>query len=138
MNDSKGRTWELKCLVVLYLIPAAAGLQRAVSSIQTWSFLGKLLPFSPLYLLISGMAWFILGIISACWLWFNLKHIYLVLIISTLIIAAWYWFERLFLIRNEPVQANLLFAVVTTLLSLVFMLTVIFLPAQRSRFSQRK
>ena len=48
MNDSKGRTWELKCLVVLYLIPAAAGLQRAVSSIQTWSFLGKLLPFSPL------------------------------------------------------------------------------------------
>jgi len=138
LGHSSGRSWELKLLTLMYLITAAAGLQRLVSALQTWTFLASLLPFSPLYLVLSGLLWVLLGALSAVWLWFNLKRTLTLLVASSLIVTATYWIERLYLYRNDPAQENLPFAVTVTLCALVYIALVIVSHNQRQRFFRKR
>jgi hypothetical protein len=80
-------------------------LARIVQSVLLWSLLVKILPISPLYLVMSGLIWAVSGIIVIWGLWRGLYWVTWLIYLASLTYSIYYWIDRLW-ISSDPNLSN--------------------------------
>jgi hypothetical protein len=135
MNSRPGRTFELKLLITLFLLLALASALRLSLALQVGTLLAELgASASPLYLALSAGVWGMLGLACACGLVFRQRWAPLAARICAVLVALWYWIDRIVLDQTAVAQQNWLFSAIATLVCLVFTFAVLALPAQKEFF----
>lgn len=135
MNPRPGRTFELKLLIALYLLLALASALRLSLALQVGTLLMELgASASPLYLGLSAGAWGVIGLGCAFGLAFRQRWAPLAARSGAVLVALWYWIDRLVLDQTVVAQQNWLFSAIATLVCLVFTFAVLALPAQKEFF----
>ncbi|MCE1254750.1 MAG: hypothetical protein LWX83_14515 [Anaerolineae bacterium] len=124
----------VKFLTLIFLIVFCAGLQRTISAIQNFSFLEKLLAFSPYYLVVSGISWSFIGLIAIFLLWFVKIYHQQMLCICLLFIPTSYWIERFSLFKDSSSQTNFYFSMGVTITYLLFTLFILYFPEINNLF----
>jgi hypothetical protein len=118
-NGSIPRPFSVTLLAFGVLIIAGFHLVRAIQALIQWEVIASLLPGLQIYLGLSGLAWALVGLPLAWWLWRgHPRGLRLVRWIS-LTYALYYWLDRL-LLRGGLDPVNLPFAIGLTILSLLF------------------
>jgi len=84
-------------LVVLVLTIGVLNLLRVVQTVKQWEFLGELLAVSPIYFVISGLVWGLLGLVLAWGLFFGGGWAPRLLRVTSLINMIYIWMDRLVL-----------------------------------------
>ncbi len=107
-------------LLWLVLILAVFHLTRFQQSILRWEFLQVHLPFSPVYLAISGIFWGLVGLFMAWAIWVKQPWTPKTVTAASLLASLNYWLERIFLARSPDRNINWQFVVVVNALILVF------------------
>jgi len=116
-----GHPFSVTLVALGVLILAGINLLRFIEALRQWQFLSTLLPISPLYLALSGLAWGGLGLSIVWGLWSGFRWAARALRWAALAYTLYYWIDRLTL--SSPVaETNWLFAAVTNalILSLIF------------------
>ena len=123
------RPWRLKFLALLVLLIAALNLLRAIEAVQNWQFLENLpLRVSPLYLLLSGAIWALVGFTLAIGIWFGWRPAWLGTQIASLVYAAYYWLDRSCLAEASVLTVRGPFMVLLTVLLLLIVFGSLWLP----------
>jgi hypothetical protein len=117
--------------VYVFLVACWNGL-RLGSAIFYWKTLAEY-GSHPLYIAISGGVWFIAGLLLAWGLWRGKAWAWIAATGSAAGYGCWYWLDRLVL--QKP-HANWPFALIFTIVSLLFILLILFSRNTR-RFFQR-
>jgi hypothetical protein len=99
------------------LILSVVQLIRALRAIQLWEFLSELLPLSPLYLALSGLVWFGVGLALAGMVWRRVPRAGRLARAAALAFLAYDWADRLW-VSNAGLPANWPFALGAGLLGL--------------------
>lgn len=98
-------------LAIFVLIIAAINLIRIVQVIKQWHFLTVVLSFPPVYQLISGIVWFVCGLIISLSLWYGRRNTPIFVILGGLFYSIYYWIDR-FAISATPFDSNWLFLMI--------------------------
>lgn len=101
------------------LILSVVNLVRAVRAIQLWSFLSELLPLSPLYLALTGLFWFGVGLGLAWMIWRGLPRTASLVRMAAAAYLLYFWADRLW-VSNAGLPANWPFNLAASLLGLAF------------------
>jgi hypothetical protein len=102
------------------------GWLRFQQSLALWDILIQIGIWpGPLYLAISGAVWGMLGLVAGVGLFLRKNWAARFTQAAVLFMAAWYWFDRLVLVKSEAAQANLTFMVLLTILSVAFTFAVL-------------
>lgn len=128
-RPSRPRTVTLLALGVLTL--AVIHLLRFLQAIDQWAFLQEVLPFSPLYLALTGLFPFLAGMVLFWGLWRGLYWAPRWVSWASLVYTLYYWLDRLLLTRNPGRHVNWPFALAVTLIALAFVFWV--LSRQKAR-----
>jgi hypothetical protein len=118
-NSMPGRRpFRVTLLLWLVLSLSAWGLLRFAAALRWWNVLYENeARLSPLYLSITGAGWAAAGIVLL-WSIFTIKRwVYKAIPIAMLLWLLEYWIERIFF---EGQRSNLAFAIVTSLLAILF------------------
>jgi hypothetical protein len=101
------------------------GWLRFQQSLALWEILIQIevVP-GPYYLVISGAAWGIMGLIAVLALFSRLTWAIRYTKMIVLLMAAWYWFDRLVLVQSEAARTNLVFMALLTILAVVYTFAV--------------
>lgn len=109
-----------------FLVFSLSGWVRLADVIYNWYWYTRfgIVP-SPLYLALSGGVWGAVGVFPLIWMPFRRPWYRLVSLISALLYAVLFWLDRLLIVpaRGEP--NNDLFALLVTILLVVFVIIVI-------------
>lgn len=137
MAKNTRRPFGVTVLSYLVFLLAAVYLARFVQALLTWKYLEILLPFSPAYLALTGLFWFLTASLTG----WGLRRGWSILRRATPIIlmmfSAAYWGERLFLPSYSERNQNWLFVAALNLIGLVW--TVFVLSRQRAiKFFEEK
>jgi hypothetical protein len=98
--------WMVLCL-------SAWGLLRILGALRWWDVLDRFrASLSPAYLVLTGAAWAVAGLMLLWGIWAGKRWIYLAIPISIFVWLAEYWVERLFF--QDP-RANLIFMIAITI-----------------------
>ena len=136
MNTCPGRTFELKLLIALFLLLALACALRLSLALQVGALLGEIgASASPLYLALSAGVWGMLGLVCAFGLTFRQRWTPMAARISAVLVALWFWIDRLVLDQTAVARQNWLFSAIATVICLVFTFAVLALPAQKDYFN---
>ena len=136
MNPRPGRTFELKLLIALFLLLVLASALRLSLALQVGALLGEIgASASPLYLALSACVWGVLGLTCAFGLTFRQRWAPMAARISAVLVALWYWIDRLVLDQTVVARQNWLFSAIATVICLVFTFAVLALPAQKDYFN---
>jgi hypothetical protein len=79
----------------------------------------------PLYWVITGALWGILGIIALVFLWLRYTWSLWLISISAALFTTWYWVDRAFIQINPGRWSNWLFILILNLLILIFIYSTI-------------
>ena len=96
-TQSRRRPFGVTLLSGLVLTFAAINLVRMSQALIRWQFLEDLLPFAPIYLVITGLVWGVLGLITAVtifWGWKRSPYLAAGLFFGY---SVYYWMDRIFL-----------------------------------------
>jgi len=107
-------------LVALVLTIGVLNVLRAVQTVKQWEFLGELLPLSPIYFVISGLVWGLLGLVLAWGLFFGGGWAPRLLRVTSLFYMIYIWLDRLVL--RDPSSRNpgsMFFAVLSILIMVI-------------------
>lgn len=96
-------------LAVLVLYIAVFNLARFYQAIQRWFLLEQILPFSPLYLIVTGVIWSLFGLLVFWALWRGIAWAPKITIISTILYNLYFWFDRLLMPSYPQRNANAYF-----------------------------
>jgi hypothetical protein len=102
------------------IIAGGVYLIRFYGSVIQWGFLERILPFSPLYLALSGVFWGILNLISAVLVWIGWKGSRRAIIWFFVLSSIYYWIERLSLQSNPFSSTNWIFVLTLNILFLAW------------------
>jgi hypothetical protein len=129
------RSFGLWLLILSLLLVSFYGWMRLQYSVVQWDILiwADVYP-GPLYMAISGGVWGILGTVSGLGLFFRQRWAVNLTRASVLVMAGWYWIDRLFLVQSPAARANLTFAIFVTIASLVYTFGVLAAYRQRQYF----
>ena len=126
------RPWLVLLLFIFSLVFTVSAAARVWNGVQFYWFLDDLsMSVSPLYLVITGVVWSILGAATAIMVWWGNSLAKRVLISGTLLYSVFFWFEQLFLMSNPLRKTNWLFLVILTLI--VFLVEVLSFQHPRVR-----
>lgn len=110
------RPFSVTLLLWMVLSLSAWGVIRSFAALRWWDVLYEFeASLSPLYLLVTGVAWGILGIVVLLGIWNGKAWSRMAIIVAVLVWLAEYWIERLFFQLPRP---NLPFAVMLSILLL--------------------
>ena len=112
MHSTPHRPFSVTLLIALVLIIAIGNLIKTLQTIQKWNFLDLLLEISPLYFLITGLLWGIIGLVFAWGLWKRESWFFVWIKWITLFYSLQYWFDRLVLTRSGAGNRNLIFTAI--------------------------
>lgn len=136
MNPRPGRTFELKLLIALFLLLALASGLRLSLALQLDALLPEIgASASPFYLALSAGVWGVLGLVCAVGLTFRQRWAPRAARLTAVVVALWYWIDRLVLDQTAVARQNWLFSAIATLVCLVFTFAVLVLPAQKDFFN---
>jgi hypothetical protein len=117
------RPWYLVPIVLVMFVITAGAFLRAWNGIMLWETLNELsLAVSPLYLVLTGALWGILGLRTIWWLCQGRQTAPAALRIVTIAYILYFWVDRWLLMISPLRQASWPFLMVVTLLlgSLIF------------------
>ncbi len=124
----------LVLLVLSFTIVSWFGFFEAL---QHWTFIHQLpLLVSPVYLLLRGAFWGLVGIPLIWGLWFGYKWAWIAGQGICFGYAAFYWLDELVLATQQALTARLPFKLGTTVFGLIFCFGVLWLPAGREYFDR--
>ncbi|HEX7974228.1 MAG TPA: hypothetical protein VF498_07455 [Anaerolineales bacterium] len=113
------RPFRVTLLALGVLSIAALHLLRLGQAVQEWIFLSGLLPISPLYLALSGLAWGLVGLALASGLWLGKHWAPRLTRLAVPAYGLYYWLDRLLLVNPVVWRTNLPFTAAATLALLV-------------------
>jgi len=97
----------------MVLCLSAWGLLRLLATLRWWEVLDRFhSSLSPVYLMITGAAWMVAGVVLLWSIWAGKSWAYFAIPISIFAWLAEYWLERIFF--QDP-RANLTFMIVITI-----------------------
>ena len=100
---------------------ALSGLQRFGVSLTSWYWLTNAgVTPGPLYLALSGALLGLLGLLAFFWLLLRGRAYGRVVMAAALLFALIYWLDRVLISRADGLGANLVFAILVTIVSLLF------------------
>jgi len=126
-QDSKARRSFHDWLVIcIFCLAGITGVLRMTASIVDWYWLNfaNIHP-GPLYLVITGGLWGLLGLVTLVWLGAHLPWWRMFGAISALLFAGSYWADRLLFNNPSDRSTNLLFTLVCTLMLLAYIILVL-------------
>ena len=127
-----GRPFWLAILAVLFLLLVAAGWLRFAQAWQSWDLLVKIgVKPGPLYLLLGGAAWGLVGLLAAVGLWFGWRGVIGATWVAAVFYPLTYWLDHLLIAHAPEVLTAWPFALVVTVLWLGFVLINLNRPASR-------
>jgi hypothetical protein len=133
LSDHVSRPFSVTMLAIGVLTLAGLNLIRAVAAFQQMEFLTDLLPVSPIYLIVSGLVWGVVGLVLAFWLWSGHPAAAGGTLAAALAYSLYYWIDRSLLAGNPP-AANWLFALLVNLSLLVVVCLILFRRKARTFF----
>lgn len=89
---------------------AALNLLQFIRTMIEWDFLKNLLPISPFYLLLTGLAWGVVGILVAWYIWHGGSKAPIFLFLSAIFYMLYDWIDRLFISHNKLINWPFLLA----------------------------
>jgi hypothetical protein len=120
------RTVRFLLLLAGLLMLSVYGWLRFQQSLALWEILIQIEIWpGPLYLAISGAAWGTMGLIAVLALFFRLTWAIQYTKVIVLLMAVWYWFDRLVLVQSEAARTNQVFMALLTILAVVYTLAVL-------------
>ncbi|RPJ23287.1 MAG: hypothetical protein EHM33_21390 [Chloroflexi bacterium] len=118
---SRKRPFGVTLLLWLVLSLSAWGVVRLLATLRWWDVLNEFgARLSPLYLLITGAGWVLVGAVLLWGIFLGKTWMRLAMPLSIFLWLAEYWIERVFF---ESPRANLLFALIAS--SLLFGVTLV-------------
>lgn len=120
----KHRPFSVTLLGLGVLTIAMLHLLRMILTQMQYEFLARLLPITPLYLILSGAAWSVVGILLFVGLFFGREWAPLFTRLAALAFSASLWVERLLLANPQVQSANLGFAIGANLVLVVLVFWV--------------
>lgn len=131
------RPLSVTLLAVGVLIIAILNLIRFQQSIRQWDLLSEVLHFSPLYLAAGGLVWCLAGLLLFWWLWRGKRAAPRFTRLFAVLLALYYWADRILLADRAAVMVNALFMAGVTLLALALIFWVFSRPKVRAFFGER-
>ncbi|MBN1669361.1 MAG: hypothetical protein JW862_19890 [Anaerolineales bacterium] len=129
------RPERLEFLALLVLVFALLNLLRVIETVQEWQLLENLpLSVSPLYLLLSGAIWALVGFILAAGIWWGWRPAWLGTQVACLAYGVYYWLDRWLLAEPNVLAVRWPFMLLLTILFLLFAFASLWLPAGRAYF----
>ncbi len=111
----------MRLLAYGFLLLGVMGWLRVGQALPLWRILESLQVWpGPLYLVVSGAVWGLFGLVAAVVVWIGFRWARSFTIAAALLLALSYWFDRLFLVQSDAARANLPFALIMTVVLLVF------------------
>jgi hypothetical protein len=102
----RSRPFGVSVLAVLAAALAATYLARLAQTLLLWEQLGALLPFSPLYLALSGLVWGLVGLALAPGVWFGAAWAPRFVRWAAPLFSAYYWLEYIILVEHAGRSPN--------------------------------
>lgn len=124
-------------LVILVLSITVLAALRLYQAISLWDFLASLPGVSPLYLVLSGALWTIIGVLVILGLWTGNPLTPRATRGAALLFVFYHWIERWWLSIKNGEKAFTPFAIGFTLLCLAFVFWAIATPEARAYFGDR-
>ena len=91
------RPFGVTMFALLVLSFAVLNLLRLIQTFQKWDLLTVLLPFSPIYLLLSGLLWTVVGFPLAWGIWRGRRLAYHLSPVVLIVYSLYLWTDRLLL-----------------------------------------
>jgi hypothetical protein len=120
LNQKPKRPFLVTVFAVVVLSITIIQLIRLINTLTLWDFLADLPGVPPLYLALTGLIGFILGVFLFWGLWSGKPRAPLAARILTVIYLAYQWIERIILLRQGNQLQNWQFMIGITLLVLIF------------------
>jgi len=112
-------------IIILVLLTGGFNIIRLVQSIKNWEFLVQLLPFSPLYFILSGLIWIILSLIILFGIKQRKSWTLLVFIGAVAGYSIFFWVDRLLLAVVDSRIGNDIFVLILNSILLGIILSII-------------
>jgi hypothetical protein len=119
MNDKPHRPFGVTLFALLVLIVAGVNFTRLILAVRNWDFLASLLPFSPLYLVITGLIWSAGGLVLTWGLWRGSAWAPRWTMVAMLIYSVYIWYDRLVMPGYQSRNQNWPFVLSVNLLLLL-------------------
>jgi hypothetical protein len=121
----------VRFLLILLLFFTLWNMLRFGEALYFWK---SLLEYGarPMYIAITGAAWFLIGSFLLWRIWSKKSGAWLVTVIYVAAYAAWYWIDRLFV--QKP-HTNAPFALISTIILILISLLILFSRRTREFFS---
>jgi len=104
------RPWGVTISGAAVLTLAVAYWMRFALALSNWDFLRSLLPFSPIYLVLTGAVWGALALVCVWRLWLGLRYARELTLALSLLFSVYYWLDRLLVAGQKDGGINYPFA----------------------------
>ncbi|OGO37466.1 MAG: hypothetical protein A2W35_14085 [Chloroflexi bacterium RBG_16_57_11] len=131
------RPFGVSLFALLVLILAVLNLLRLIQTIQKWDLLTAILPFSPIYLLLSGLLWAVVGFPFAWGIWRGWHSAYQLSAVFLVVYSLYLWADRLLLPVYPERLDNWLFVAALNILILAWSLWVLTRPKAMVFFGEK-
>lgn len=121
-------------LIIVVLLTGGLHLLRFIQSIKNWEFLEQLLPFSPLYFILSGLVWIFLCLIILFGITKRKSWTILVLIGAAAGYSIYFWVDRFLLADLKGRISNDIFTLILNIILLGILLFIISRSTVRDYF----
>ena len=105
---------------LLVLIFAVLNLLRLIQTIQKWDLLTVILPFSPIYLLLTGMLWAAMGFPLAWGIWRGWHSAFQLSPVFLIVYSLYFWVDRILVSVSPERLDNWLFIAALNILILAW------------------
>ena len=127
-RKGKKRPTTLKLLCAFVLLFVILNIIRIGGALDQWQVLMAMGPaVLPLYQVISGTIWAVMGLAAIIGLWIRRQWSFWLTCISGMLFTIWYWLERILLAGSPDANSNLLFSAILTCVILIIFYSMVFL-----------
>ena len=133
----KRRPFGVTLFALLVLSFAVLNLLRLIQAFQKWDLLTALLPFSPIYLLLSGLLWAVVGFPLAWGIWRGSRLAYQLSPVFLVVYSLYIWADRLLLSVYPERLNNWPFIAALNILILAWSLWVLTRPKALIFFGEK-
>jgi hypothetical protein len=132
------RPWPILILSLAVLVFSTTQAARALNGAAMWDFLMDVqLTVSPLYLVLTGLLWAVLGLRVAWWLWHGRILARAGLQVLAISYTLYYWIEQFLLMTSPLRRTNWPFMAVVSVLAIAAAFLVPALPAAAKFLGER-
>ena len=125
-DEKPSRPTGVTILIIMVLIIGGMNLTRFVQSVKLWDLLIERLPFSPIYLILTGLIWGGIAIGLAWGLYRGEKWAYKSMYLFSVVYVLYQWSDRLFFQDPTSRPPNTIFKLAITFIFLGLVYWILF------------